>query len=450
MEFVWLIVGLGLGAILGFLLARNQVSKAFHLRENDLGRQVAESEASRRAAEERLVASIEESSKARSEIETFRQRSEGLNAELSRKETELLYLQEQVIRQRDEALQMQEKLTKEFETIALKVLQKNSQEFAEANRDRLGQILNPLKERIKDFESKVEKTYKIDSDERITLKTEIKSLVELNRKLSADANNLAMALKGESKTQGDWGELQLEMLLERAGLVRDIHFVTQSAHRDEQGNLKKPDFVINLPDQKHLIIDSKVSLTAYEKFFNAPEEDKAQFLKAHVESVRNHIKDLGSKNYQGLYQINAPDYVLMYLPIEPAFSLALQEDHSLFEKALDKNVVLVTSSTLLATMRTVSFIWRQDNQKRNAEEIARKSGALYDKFVGFLQDMEKIKRGLTQSSNAYDEALNKLSTGRGSLVKRAQDIRELGAKTSKNLPDAFSLDSATEDLLPDA
>ena len=245
-------------------------------------------------------------------------------------------------------------------------------------------------------------------------------------------------MKGESKTQGDWGEFRLEMLLEKSGLKKGIHFETQKNFKDENGKDKRPDFIINLPEDKHLVIDSKVSLTSYEKFFNAEKEEKREkHLKNHVESIRQHIKDLNSKNYQRLYQINSPDYLLMFIPIEPAFNVAVEKDPRLFMDALDKNIVIVTTSTLLATMRTVSYIWKQEKQKNSVIEIARQSGMLYDKFVTFVDDLKAIGLRIDTAKNAYDSAMNKLVDSKkfgDTLVGRAEKIRELGAKTNKRLP----------------
>ncbi|MEO1623830.1 MAG: DNA recombination protein RmuC, partial [Bacteroidota bacterium] len=267
---------------------------------------------------------------------------------------------------------------------------------------------------------------------------EIEQLRHLNLQLSQDANNLVSALKGESKTQGDWGEIQLETLLEKAGLHKGIHYQTQLSFRDSNGRQKRPDCIINLPEGKHLVIDSKVSLVAYERYYNCEDEqERLQHLKAHTESLRQHIKDLSSKNYQQLYQIHSPDYLLLFVPIEPAFSLALATDHRLFLDALDKNIVVVTTSTLLATMRTVSFIWKQEKQKKSVLEIARQSGMLYDKFVKFVEDLQAIGQKLDSARLSYDAAMHKLREGRrhgDTLIGRAQKIKELGAKASRSLP----------------
>ncbi|MEO0875075.1 MAG: DNA recombination protein RmuC, partial [Bacteroidota bacterium] len=293
-------------------------------------------------------------------------------------------------------------------------------------------------ERIKHFEDNIERRYLEETRDRVSLKKEIEQLRELNQQLSQDAGNLTAALKGDSKVQGDWGELQLQLLLEKAGLQKDVHFRTQSSFRDQEGKTKRPDFIINLPDNKHLVIDCKVSLTAYERYCSTEtDKQRKKALKAHLESVRNHIKGLSKKKYQELYQFNSPDYLLLFIPVEPAFSLAVQEDQRLFVDALDDNIVLVTNSTLLATMRTVSFIWKQEKQQRSVQEIARQSGQLYDKFVNFVEDLQLVGQRLDSVHNAYEAAMYKLSEGKRysqTLVGRAEKLRKLGARTSKQLP----------------
>ena len=305
-----------------------------------------------------------------------------------------------------------------------------------------------MKEKIKEFEEGIERKFLDDAKEKMSLREAIFNLKELNTQLSEDANRLVNALKGDSKFQGDWGEFSLELLLEKAGLQKEIHYQVQSSFKDEEGKEKRPDFIIHLPDDKQLIVDSKVSLTAYERFFHAetPEEQK-QHLKEHLQSLRQHVKGLSRKNYQQLYQINTPDYLLLFVPIEPAFLLAQQEDPKLFLEALDQNVVIVTSSTLLATMRTVSFIWKQDKQKRSVLEIARQSGLLYDRFVAFVEDMQTIGQRIDQAQSSYHSAMQKLKTGKkpgSTLIGRAERIRELGARTTKRLPENLRPDRESE------
>lgn len=357
-----------------------------------------------------------------------------LNREVAGKESEIKSMTERLENQKKEIESINEKFKTEFENLANAILDKKSAKFVEQNKASLDVILNPLKEKIKEFENTVKDTYVKGTKERSALVEQIKNLAELNRKMSEDASNLTKALKGDTKTQGDWGELRLELILEKAGLQKNIHYTIQKGFRDEDGVMKKPDFIIQLPDSKHLIIDSKVSLTAYEAYFNSDDEaEEKQHLKDHIASIKNHIRELGAKNYQTLYQINSPDFVLMYVPIEPAFTLALQNDETLYLDALDRNIVLVTTSTLLATMSTVSSIWKQEDSKKNILEIKRQSESLYEKFVGFTEDLVNVGNRMNSAKNAYDSAMNKLSAGSGNLVRRVENIRKLGLEPSKSI-----------------
>ncbi len=357
----------------------------------------------------------------------------------SAREQQIAHLEERLTNQKTELEALQQRFKTEFENIANRLLEEKSLKFTKQNQTQLHGILQPLKEKIKTFEEHIERRYIEETKDKVSLKKEIEQLRELNQQLSQDANNLVSALKGESKTQGDWGEYRLEMLLKKAGLVKGIHFETQNSYKDSDGREKRPDFIIHLPGNKHLVIDSKVSLKAFEQYFNSNEvADRGRHLKAHISSIRSHIKDLNSKNYQLLYQINSPDYLLLFIPLEPAFAIATQEDSRLFLDALDKNIVLVTNSTLLATMRTVSYIWKQEKQKKSVLEIARQSGLLFDKFVSFVNDLKAIGQRLDSTRSAYDTAMRKLTEGKkygDTLVGRAEKIRELGAKTSKKLPE---------------
>ena len=339
---------------------------------------------------------------------------------------------------------LNKKYSTEFENIANKILDEKTNKFTEQNKTNLDIILNPLKERIKDFEAKVEKTYKAESDERIQLKTEIKSLVELNNKISQEANNLASALKGDNKKQGNWGEIILEKVLERSGLVKDIEYKTQVTTMNQEGDTIKPDVVVYLPDEKHVIVDSKVSLLAYNNFSNATtDEEREMFRKQHVESIRTHVKSLSEKNYQTSSTFSTPDFVLLFLPIESSFSAALQHDNELFNYAWEKKIVIVSPTTLLATLRTIASIWKQERQTRNAIEIARIGGSLYDGFVRFADEMKNIEKHINASHDAYQEAFKKLTHGKGNLVSTAEKIKSLGAKASKSI-DSNILDGARE------
>ncbi len=342
--------------------------------------------------------------------------------------------QEKMQEQKIEIEQIRVQFQREFENVAEKLLKEKSKEFIEVNRNNLDIILNPLKENLKAFEDKVEKVYNMEAAERNTLKGVITQLMDLNKQISDEAQNLTKALKGDNKKQGNWGEVILERVLERSGLVKDQEYRIQAAMQATDGTRYQTDVIIDLPDDKHLIIDSKVSLIAYERLVNAEtEEDRKLFAKAHVESIKNHIGGLSAKKYHDLYKINSPDFVLLFVPIESSFSIAVQLDGELFNYAWDKKVVIVSPSTLLATLRTIASMWKQERQNRNVLEIARLSGDMYDKFVGFLGDMDSIGRNINQTQTAYNSALNKLSEGRGNLTTTAEKIKKLGAKADKQI-----------------
>ena len=368
---------------------------------------------------------------------------EELIATKTRLYTELKNSELKLVENKQELDKIQEKFTKEFENLANKILDEKTSKFTEQNKLNITSILNPLKEKIEVFEKKVSESQKESIGMHSALKEQLNSLKDLNIQMSKEAINLTKALKGDSKTQGDWGETQLEILLEKANLAKDIHFTTQGGYRDEEGRLKKPDFIINLPDNRHLIVDSKVSLTNYEAYFNEEDEkQKGVYLKKHIESIRKHIKELSDKKYESLYEINTPDYVLMFVPIEPAYLLALSNNNQLYLEALDKNVVLVSTSTLLATLSTVSSMWRQENQKKNVLEIANQAGRLYDQFVNLTDDLIKVGNQLKTVQGSYDTSMKKL-TGKGNLIKKVEKIKELGAKTSK-IMNKNLLDRASE------
>ena len=383
------------------------------------------------ALEERNSFLNERLNDATEDLKTIQLEKEALIAAKTRLATELKNSENEMQNNKEELNKIQEKFTKEFENLANKILEEKSTKFTEQNKLNITSILNPLKEKIEGFEKKVSESQKESVGMHSALKEQLNNLKDLNLQMSKEAINLTKALKGDSKAQGDWGETQLEILLEKANLAKNIHFTTQGGYRDEDGRLKKPDFIINLPDKRHLIVDSKVSLTNYEAYFNAEdEEQKKLHLKRHIESIRKHIKELSEKKYETLYEINTPDYVLMFVPIEPAYLLALNNNNQLYLEALDKNVVLVSTSTLLATLSTVSSMWRQENQKNNVLEIANHAGRLFDQFVNLTDDLIKVGTQLKTVQSSYDTSMKKL-TGKGNLVKKVEKIRELGAKTTK-------------------
>tara|TARA_B110000285_G_scaffold227567_1_gene289094 strand:- start:1180 stop:2616 length:1437 start_codon:yes stop_codon:yes gene_type:complete len=330
--------------------------------------------------------------------------------------------------------QTKEKLSETFKSLASDIFESKQQTFKHQSEEQLTHLLKPLGERLKDFQTRVETAYSEESKERFSLRNELKHLRDLNTRISQEAVNLTNALKGESKTQGAWGEVILERVLEKSGLVKGREYDVQLSLKSEEGRRYQPDVVVHLPEGKDIIVDSKVSLTAYERYCSAIDVEQPAHLIAHVQSLRNHVKQLGEKDYQNLAGIESLDFVLMFVPIEAAFSVAMQQDDALFGDAFDRNIVIVTPSTLLATLRTIQNIWRYEHQSSNAQEIATKAGGLFDKLVSFVTDLELVGTRLASTQNAFDDAHKKLSSGRGNLIKRAEAMRSLGAKTSKVMP----------------
>ncbi|MCB0572782.1 MAG: DNA recombination protein RmuC, partial [Phaeodactylibacter sp.] len=398
--FLNLLFGLVFGGLVGWLIARLRLQKGALTPAEIEGRYVP------KAAFQQLQ---EQTDMWQASMQEKEAENRVLSNRLSAQEQVVLNLEDKLRGQQKEVENLQERARLEFENLANRLLDEKSRKFSLQNQEQLNGLLEPLREKIKTFEDGIEKRFLEETKDRVSLKKEIEHLRELNQQLSADANNLASALKGDNKMQGDWGEIQLELLLEKAGLAKGIHYLAQPSFTDEQGRQKRPDFIINLPEGKHLVLDSKVSLKAYDQFLQAENEaERQRLLKAHVDSIRQHVKNLSSKNYQQLYQIHSPDYLLLFIPIEPAFTLAVQQDNRLFVDALDSHIVIVSTSTLLATMRTVSFIWKQEKQKKSVLEIARQSGMLYDKFVSFVEDLRSVGQRLEQAQGAYHDAMNKL------------------------------------------
>lgn len=357
-----------------------------------------------------------------------------LTTEVASKQGVINNYQERLDNQKVEVEGLYSKFKTEFENLSSKILDEKSQKFVDQNRSNLAVILDPLREKLKEFEEKVDMTYKVEAAERNTLKGEIKNLIELNRQISDDANNLARALKGDTKKQGNWGEVILERILERSGLTKGSEYVMQYSTTNEEGRRIQPDAVINLPDNKHIVIDSKVSMVAYDAMVNAENDiDRERSLKEHLISVRNHIKNLSEKNYQNSEGLSSPDFVLLFMPIESSFGIAVQADVELFTFAWDKKIVIVSPSTLLATLKTVSSIWKHEKQTRNAIEIAQKGGALYDKFKNFVDDLVDVGQKMDASKKSYTEAMNKLVDGSGNIVKRVEELKKLGAKSTKEI-----------------
>jgi DNA recombination protein RmuC len=328
-----------------------------------------------------------------------------------------------------------EELTLQFKNLANDILEEKSKRFSEQNQQNLGQLLDPLKTKLQEFQGKVEQVYVQEGKDRSALAEQVRQLMELNKTVSQEANNLTKALKGSNKTQGNWGELVLERVLESSGLRKGEEYDVQESHTLDDGRRLQPDVVVHLPEDRHLVIDAKATLIAYEDYANAEDEKHREVaLKRHLDAVRSHIKGLSDKNYQDLYGLKSLDFVLMFIPIEPAFMLAVTHDRELYMDAWNKNVLLVSPSTLLFVVRTVANLWRQEAQTRNAQDIAKRGAELYDKLAGFVEDMESLGTRLNQAQKDYDGAINKLSTGRGNVIRQAEMLKKLGVKPSKSLP----------------
>jgi DNA recombination protein RmuC len=474
MEIAFLIIGIVVGGVIGFLISRSQKPKsevdtsAFEKKISVLETESIylkkEKEEQKKEIEKQradlLAGFLAEKEEQRKDLEKqraelqieFRTERDRLLNEL--KEEQKKYFdasnaleksrtffkaqEEKIIEQKKEISEMQMKLKTEFENIANKILDEKSEKFTKQNKDNLDVILNPFKEKIQAFEKKVEETYDKEKRDKDDLRVEVKKLFELNSKISIEAENLTKALKGDVKKQGNWGEMILEKILERSGLVKDHEYRKQFHTTNADGSVIQPDFVVMLPDNKHIIIDSKVSLVAYEAYTHAEDETIRQnLLKQHIDSVKAHIKGLGDKSYHSGKEFDTPEFVLMFLPIESSFALAVQADTELFGYAWEKQIVLVSPSTLFATLRTIANIWKQEKQNKNAMEIARLAGSMYDKFVAFVEDLNRIEQRITQTREAYDSAYNKLKGGAGNLVRTSEKIKELGAKANKSLPDSI-------------
>lgn len=369
---------------------------------------------------------------------------EQLGNQIVRYQADLENLQQKNLEQKQEVEKLQEKFTKEFENLANKILEEKSQKFTERNEKNIKNILTPLNEKILLFEKKVEESRKESFGIHQALREQLLNLQTQNLKITQEAENLTKALKGDSKMQGNWGELVLERVLEKSGLEKDREYSVQQSFQREDGSRVLPDVIINLPDGKKMVVDSKVSLVAYERMVNAEDEFRDKFLKDHINSLRKHVDQLSAKKYEDLYAMESPDFVLMFIPIEPAFAVAINIDNSLYNKAFEQNIVIVTPSTLLATLRTIDSMWNNEKQQRNAIEIARQAGALYDKFEGFVTDLTKVGKKMDDAKSEYKGAMNKLVEGRGNIVSSIQKLKKMGAKAKKSIPERI-LKRAEED-----
>ena len=437
------IIALGIGVFLGkiiFSSSTNAEKAIAHEKINSLDAIIVnlknQFESEKASFEKQILLLNQDEAVLRQEINNIRNQKEAINIQLTKKEVDFDNLFERNKEQKQEVEQLQEKFTKEFENLANKILDEKSNKFTEQNKENMKNILSPLQDKIQLFEKKVEDTHKESIDYHAALRQQILGLSEMNAQMSKETINLTKALKGDSKMQGNWGELVLERVLEKSGLEKDREYFVQQGHTTDDGNRVFPDVVINLPDGKKMIVDSKVTLTAYERFINEDDDTiKEQHLKNHVAAIKRHVEDLGTKNYQDLYQIQSPDFVLLFIPIEPAFALALNEDTTLYNRAFEKNIVIVTPSTLLATLRTIDSMWANQKQQDNALEIARQAGALYDKFEGFLSDLIKIGKKIDESKIEYSGAMNKLVEGNGNIITSIEKLKKMGAKAKKSLPE---------------
>lgn len=443
MEIVLLVVGLVAGLLAGWIYGQSKTTKTsqeaaenIKLLQAELQRESIEREADKRVLENQLQHASMLREKAENEVDVLRQNIELLNADLSQTRAKDEYLQKKIDENKAELEKIQARFTLEFENIANRLLKQHSEDLSQTSQKNINELLSPLKEKLTTFENKVNQAYDNEMREKISLKEEVKHLIKMNQQMSEEANNLTRALKGDVKKMGNWGEVLLERILERSGLEKDTMYQTQVSSTTEEGKRYQPDVIVYLPEKKHIIIDAKVSLVAYERYSMAEtEEDRKQFAKEHLQSVYAHVKGLSAKNYQSTEGINSPDFVLMFIPIEASFSAAFKEDANLFDVAWKNKIVIVSPSTLLATLRTVQSIWKLENQNKNAQEIARQGEGLYEKFVGFVEDLTKIGVYLQSTQRSYDDAIGKLHTGKGNLINRVEGLRKLGLKPNKSIPE---------------
>lgn len=454
MEFIYPILAFLAGGTIIFLwqqrrLSEERAAQAFKLNETEkLGlSKIAEAEKNRSLAEQQLTTLSKDFAEIKIELSAERQKNEDSIKLLTTSMSELEHAKKQLTDKAIELEQIQKRLTVEFENVAHKILKEHSAEFTSLNQKNIGEILSPLKEKIMTFEKKVEESYEKSLRDQTDLKVELKKLQDLNQKIGNDAQNLTNALKGDVKKQGNWGEVVLERVLERSGLTLGREYEREVVDENSDGKQIRPDVIIHLPDKKHLIVDSKVSLIAYERLVNEQSDEvRIQHLADHLKSLRSHIKMLSDKHYPTAKNLNSPDFVLLFLPIESSFSIAIQEDQELFNYAWDNKVVIVSPSTLLASLRTIASIWKQENQTKNALEIASLGASLYDKFVNFVQDLEKVGKGIATAQSNWGDAMGKLHTGKGNLVRTSEKLKELGIKTQKSLPDYLIEDDQPKSL----
>ena len=448
-NYIFLVIGLLIGAGAIWLVLRERASSTVAKTRGENLVEIARQN-------ERLISLQEEVNRLTSErghLVTLREQLTAEQQRLNSKVTELTTTLESERTQNKEKIELlknaEEQLSNRFKTLASEILEDKSKRFTELNQTNLKDLLDPLKAKITEFQGQVEKAYDKEGKDRSELAGQVKQLMELNNKLSKDAHNLTNALKGQAKTQGNWGEFILERVLEASGLRKSHEYDVQESHTREDSSRAQPDVVVHMPEERHLIVDAKVSLKAYEEYANSEtDHQRDTAIRRHLDSVRGHIKDLSGKNYQQLYGLKSLDFVLMFIPVEPAFMLAIAHDSDLWQEAWKKNVLLVSPSTLLFVLRTVAHLWRQEQQNRNAHEIANRGAELYDKLVGFVEDLDNLGAKLHLAQKAYDGAYNKFTGGRGNVIRQAEMLKELGVKPAKQLPQNL-IDSSLDDLPAD-
>ena len=432
MLILYIVLSVLSGAALAWLIMRGRIAGT----RAEFQEQISKLDKEAGILMERLQSCQSENQKLALELSSERQTREDIAISLAKQGADYENLQEKLKTQKAELEDLQKKFSTEFQVIAQKILTENSSVFTSLNQKNINDILVPLKEKIDKFEKKVEDTYQKGLVEQTQLLGAIENLHKLNIQISQEANNLTRALKSDSKKMGNWGEMILDRILEQSGLEKGKEYFTQYTDRSEDGTILRPDVVIRLPEKKHIIIDSKVSLIAYDRFVNSSEDtEKDRWQKAHVESVREHIKGLSEKSYADAVTLDSPDFVLLFMPLESAFSLAIQHDPELFNFAWQRRIVIVSPTTLLATLKTVESIWKHEKQTQNAMDIARQGGSLYDKFVNFVADLEKIGGQINSLQNTYQDAHKKLTSGKGNLVRQADMMKKLGIKTEKSMAD---------------
>lgn len=437
MDFLFLFIGLLIGVFVGWLFAKLKISKDESNTDKavELTNSLTQKQIALEVAYEKNKQYEKNMIDLKLENESQNQKIIRLNSDLASKNADYQNLTERLDLQNKEVENLQKKFTESFDNLANKILEEKSNKFTQQNKENIDQILKPLNEKLKDFQQTVVNTYEKNLKDRTDLQAEVKKLYELNTRISQEATNLTKALKGDVKKQGNWGEMVLERILESSGLEKGREYAIQKSFNHEEGKRYQPDVIVYLPDNKHIIIDAKVSLLAYENYVSSDTDEQREiFIKEHLSSVKRHIKGLSDKQYFKLEGLNAPEYVLMFMPIESSFGIAVKEDNELFNEAWNHKIVIVSPSTLIATLMTVASIWNQENQTKNAVEIARQSGNLYDKFEGLMKDLLQLGKRIEDTHKLYKSSMNKLVEGSGNLISRVENLKVLGAKASKSLP----------------